>query len=124
MSWVDKKQYDRVTARGNVNVSGVSVNTEDLPHALAIDEASLQLTPQRAELRSLSGKIGSSDLRLSGYLENLVPFALRGDPLRGSATFASNRFNLDEWRSDDSLTIIPVPANIDVALQVTVGQLT
>ena len=124
MSFIDRKQYDRITARGSLDVRDLALKSADLPHALAIDEASLQLTPQRAELRSLSGKIGSSDLRLSGYLENLVPFALRGDPLRGSATFASNRFNLDEWRSDDSLTIIPVPANIDVALQATVGKLT
>ena len=124
MSFIDRKQYDRITARGSLDVRDLALKSADLPHALAIDEASLQLSPQRAELRSLSGKIGSSDLRLSGYLENLVPFALRGDPLRGSATFASNRFNLDEWRSDDSLTIIPVPANIDVALQATVGKLT
>ena len=124
MSWVDQKQYDRVTARGNVNVSGVTVNTEDLPHALAIDEARLQLTPRRAELRSLAGRIGSSDLRLSGYLENLVPFALRGDPLRGSATFASRRFDLNEWQSDDdSLEVIPVPGNIDIALDATVDEL-
>ena len=124
MSWVDKKQYDRVTARGNVNVAGVAVNTEDLPHALAIDEARLQLTPQRAELRSLTGRIGSSDLRLSGYLENLVPFALRGDPLRGSATFASRHFDLNEWQSDDdSLEVIPVPGNIDIALNATVDEL-
>ncbi len=124
MSWVDKKQYDRVTARGNVNVTGVAVNTEDLPHALAIDEARLQLTPQRAELRSLTGRIGSSDLRLSGYLENLVPFALRGDPLRGSATFASRHFDLNEWQSDDdSLEVIPVPGNIDIALNATVDEL-
>jgi|SRR5688572_10381307 len=124
MSWVDKKQYDRVTARGNVNVSGVSVNTEDLPHALSIDEARLQLTPQRAELRSLTGRIGSSDLRLSGYLENLVPFALRGDPLRGSATFASRHFDLNEWQSDDdSLEVIPVPGHIDVTLDATVDEL-
>jgi hypothetical protein len=124
MSWVDQKQYDRVTARGNVNVSGLTVNADDLPHALAIDEARLQLTPQRAELRSLTGRIGSSDLRLSGYLENLVPFALRGDPLRGSATLASRRFDLNEWQSDDdSLEVIPVPGNIDLALDATVDEL-
>src|SRR4029434_140590 len=55
---------------------------------------------------------------------NLLPFMLRGDPLRGNATFASQHFNLDEWKSDDSLTIIQVPGNIDFGLQATVGELT
>jgi AsmA-like C-terminal region/AsmA family len=124
MSFIDKKQYDRVTARGNVGVRDLALEAADLPHALAIDDASLQLTPQRAELKSLSGKIGTSDVRLSGHLENLIPFALRGDPLRGNATFSSQHLNLDEWRSDDSLTVIPVPRNIDFALQANVADLT
>ena len=125
MSFVDRKQYDRITARGNVTVRDLALKAADLPHALNIQEASLQLSPQRADLRSLTGRIGSSDLRLSGYLENLVPFALRGDPLRGSATFTSQRFNLDEWQSDDdSLEVIPVPANIDFAFRANVDELT
>jgi hypothetical protein len=124
MSLIDSKQYDRISARGTIGVRNLALKTADLPHALAIDEASVQLSPQRAELRSLAGRIGSSDLRLSGYLENLIPFAFRGDALRGSATFASQRFNLDEWQSDDSLKVIAVPANIDFALQATVGELT
>ncbi|HEU4566004.1 MAG TPA: AsmA-like C-terminal region-containing protein, partial [Gemmatimonadaceae bacterium] len=72
----------------------------------------------------LAGRIGSSDVRLSGTLDNVIAFALRGDDLRGSATLASNRFNLDEWRSDDSLKVIPVPAKIDFALDATVGEIT
>ena len=123
LSFIDRKQYDRISARGTVNVRDLALASADLPHPLAISEASLRLTPQRAELASLAGKIGSSDLRLSGYLDNLVPFALRGDPLHGSATFASQRFDLNEWQSEDSLEVIPVPANIDLALQATVDQL-
>jgi hypothetical protein len=123
LSFIDTKQYDRIMARGTIDVRDLSLKSADLPHPLAIAEASLRLTPQRAELRSLAGRIGTSDMRLSGYLENLVPFALRGDPLRGSATVASQHFNLDEWQSDDSLEVIPVPANLDFALDATVAEL-
>lgn len=125
MSYVDNKQYDRIAARGALTVNNLALETADLPHPLAIDEASLQFTPQRAELRSLTGRVGSSDLALTGYLDNVVPFALRGDPLRGSATLRSRHFNLDEWQSgDDNLEVIPVPANIDFAFQATVADLT
>ena len=123
MSYVDRKQYDRISARGAINVRDVAVKSADLPHPLSIAEAALTLTPQRAVLESFSGQIGSSDVKLSGAIDNLVPFALRGDPLRGTATFASQHFNLDEWKSDDSVTVIPVPANIDFDLQGTVTEL-
>lgn len=125
MSFIDTKQYDRITARGTVGIRDLSLKSADLPHPLAVEGASLRLSPQRAELESLAGRIGSSDVRLSGYVDNLVPFVFRGDPLRGSATFTSRRFNLDEWKSgSDSLEIIPVPANIDFALQANVGELS
>ncbi|MBA3259526.1 MAG: hypothetical protein H0T68_08685, partial [Gemmatimonadales bacterium] len=125
MSYVDSKQYDKVAASGSVDVGNLNVKGEGLPHPLAIQEASLRLAPQRAELRSFKGSIGSSDLQASGSLENLLGFVLRDDVLRGSATVRSNRFNLDEWRSGEGdLEIIPVPPKIDFALDATVGQLS
>ena len=81
MSFIDSKQYDRITARGNVEVRDLALKSADLPHPWPSRKRRLQLSPQRAELKSLTGQIGSSDVQLSGYLENLVPFALRGDPL-------------------------------------------
>lgn len=124
MSWVDEGQYDRVAASGTVDVSGLSVRSEALPHPLAIQEASLRLAPRRAELRSFSGTVGSSDLRASGYLDNLLGYILRDDDLRGSASLSSSKFVLDEWRSGEGeLSVIPVPAGIDFALEAKVGEL-
>jgi AsmA-like protein len=125
MSFVDKKQYDRVAASGTVDVANLTIKGKDLPHPLSIQEASLRLAPERAELRSFAGSIGSSDVQASGSLENLLGFALRDDVLRGTATVRSNRFNLDEWRSGEGdLQVIPVPPKIDFGLDATVAELT
>lgn len=125
MSYIDSGQYDKVAARGSIDVANLTVKGADLPHPLSIQEASLRLAPQRAELRSFRGAVGSSDLQASGSLDNLLGFVLRDDVLRGSATVRSNRFNLDEWRSGEGdLQIIPVPANIDFGLDATVGELS
>ena len=125
MSYLETEQYDRVAARGSVDVGNLTVKGEELPHPLAIQEASLRLAPQRAELRSFRGSIGSSDLQASGSLDNLLGFVLRDDVLRGSATVRSKRFNLDEWRSGEGdLQIIPVPPKIDFGLDATVAELT
>ena len=125
MSWLDSAspQYDRIAARGTVDVAGVTVKSDSLPHPLTVREASLRLAPKSAELRSFDATIGSSDLRLAGRLDNLLGFALRDEVLRGSATLTSRRFNLDEWRSDESeLSVIPVPANLDFGFEATVGE--
>jgi hypothetical protein len=125
MSYIDAGQYDKVDARGSVDVGNLTVKGENLPQPLAIQEASLTLAPQNAELRSFKGTVGSSDLQASGSLQNLLGFALRDDVLRGNATLRSNRFNLDEWQSGEGdLQIIPVPPKIDFGLDATVGELT
>jgi hypothetical protein len=124
MSWVDKGQFDRVAARGTVNVRDLALKSDALPRPLAIQEASLQLAPRRAELKTFNGTVGSSDLQASGYLDNLLGYLLRDDDLRGSATLSSRKFDLNEWRSDEGdLSVIPVPPHIDFALEAQVGRL-
>lgn len=125
MSYLDKKQYDRVAASGTVDVADLTVKGQSLPKPLAIRQASLRLAPERAELRSFNGTIGSSDVQATGTIVNLLGFMMRDDTLRGTATVRSNRFNLDEWRSGDSdLQVIPVPPKIDFGLDAAVAELT
>jgi hypothetical protein len=125
MSCVDKKQYDKVAASGSVDVANLTVKGKTLPHPMSIQQASLRLAPEKAELRTFQGTIGSSDLQASGSIQNLLAYAMRDDTLRGIATVRSNRFNLDEWRSGEGdLQIIPVPPKIDFDLDATVAELT
>jgi AsmA-like C-terminal region/AsmA family len=125
MSFIDKKQYDKVNASGTVDVGNLTVKGKDLPHPLSIQQASLRLAPEKADLRTFQGTIGGSDVQASGTLANLLAFAMRGDTLRGVATVRSKRFNLNEWQSGEGdLQIIPVPPRIDFDLDATIGELT
>ena len=125
MSAIDKKQYDRVAASGTIDVGDLTLRGKTLPHPLDIRQASLRLAPDRARLASFTGTVGSSDLQATGSIDNLISWAFREDTLKGSATVKSNRFDLDEWRSGGGdLDIIPVPPNIDFALNTTVNELT
>jgi hypothetical protein len=124
MSYVRKQQYDKVAASGSVDAAGVTIKGKSLPHPLAIQQASLTLAPQHAQLKSFTGTVGSSDIQASGSLDNLLGFVLQSDTLRGTATMRSNRFNLDEWKTGGGdLQIIPVPPKIDFALDATVAEL-
>jgi hypothetical protein len=124
LSYVRKNQYDKVDASGSVDAAGVTVKGKTLPQPLAIQQASLTLAPQRAQLKSFNGTVGSSDVQASGSLDNLLGFVLQDDTLRGTAAVHSNRFNLDEWATGGGdLQIIPVPPKIDFTLDATVGKL-
>jgi len=125
MSYIDQKQYDKVGASGTVDVGGLTVKGPSLPHPLTIQNASLALAPQKAQLKSFNGTIGSSDLQATGTIDNLLAYAMRDDTLRGTASVRSNKFNLDEWMTGGGdLQIIPVPPKIDFGLDATVAELT
>lgn len=125
MSDMDAGRYDRVVASGAMGVRRLALRSSAIPHAIAIDTAALRLTPRTAELTSLSGRIGRSDVRATGSLDNLLGFALRDDELRGSATVSSDYVDLDEWRSDEKVTdVIPVPAHVDLTLRATAARVT
>jgi len=113
---ITAKRYDRVSASGTIDVQQLAVNTAALKQPVAIDQAMLRLTPQHAELASFRGRAGSSDVQMTGTLDNIIGFMLGREELRGSARLASTRFDLNEWRSDDEMKTILVPANIDFAL--------
>ena len=126
MSAIRQKQYDKVNASGSLDVAGLTVKGKALPKPLAIQQASLTLAPQKADLRAFVGTVGSSDLQASGTIQNLLSLLpCRTTPFVASRTVRSNKFNLDEWKSGDSnLEIIPVPPRIDFDLDATVAELT
>lgn len=124
LSSLDRGQFDQVNARGTIDIRNFTLVSADLPHAIVIDETLLRLTPRLTELASFRGRIGGSDMAMTGTLDNLLRSVMRGEALHGRATFRSSRFDLNEWRSsDDTLEIIPVPANLDLVLEAEIATL-
>ena len=125
VSDIDAKRYDRVSATGTIQASRIAVQSSTVPHPIAIDTMAIKLTPQTAQLTAFSAKIGKSDARATGTLDNLLGFVLRDEDLRGHAVVTSTHFDLDEWKSDDKTTeVIPVPAHIDFGLDASVAEVT
>lgn len=130
VSDVDAQRFDRVSAAGTVLASHIGLRSDAIPYPMAVDTAALRFTPRTAQLTAFAGRIGSSDVRATGALDNVIGFLLHDEDLRGRARVASNRFVLDEWKSKDETTeVIPVPPHVDFALvasarRVTYGPLT
>ena len=120
---VDNQRYDRISAQGTISARDVTLRGPTLRQPVDIQDARISLTPQTAELRSLVATLGSSDIETTGRLDNVLGFALGQQPLSGTATFSSRRFLLDEWKSEDELEAIPVPAMLDFTLDGTFAEL-
>ena len=123
MSDLDEGRYESVAASGSLAVRDLTLASPDLRQPVSVQEASISLSPEEATLDSFQALLGSSDLQATGRIENLLGFVMRDEALRGSGTFSSRHFILDEWRSGDGLTAIPVPAILDLSLDGTIERL-
>jgi len=125
LSDVNARRYDRVAASGTINASRVALRSASVPHPVAVDTAALRLTPRTAELSSFAARVGNTDVRATGSLDNLLGFVLHNEDLRGTATVASNHVDLNEWQSKEkSTTVIPVPPHVDFTLAANVAKVT
>lgn len=120
VSDVDARRYDRVTASGSLAASRIAVRASTLPQPVAIDTAALTFTPQNARLTAFSAKVGTSDARATGSLDNLLGFVLRDQDLRGRAIVTSDHFDITEFESKEKSTeVVVVPPHIDFDLDAT-----
>ncbi|HEX5973427.1 MAG TPA: AsmA-like C-terminal region-containing protein [Gemmatimonadaceae bacterium] len=125
LSDVNASRYDRVTASGSAYLSRLSLRSANLPHAVAVDTAALRFTPRAAQLSTLAARVGNSDLRATGSLDNLLGFLMHDEELRGAGSVASSRFDLSEWVSKDKSTeVIPVPPRVDFSLDASASHVT
>ncbi|HET9949867.1 MAG TPA: AsmA-like C-terminal region-containing protein [Longimicrobiales bacterium] len=120
---VDSARWDRIEAEGTVSAQGVTLQGPELAQPVTVEEALLELSPERVRLDGFRARLGSSDLQATGRLDNLLGFVLRDAPLRGTASFTSERFVLDEWKSDETRGAIAVPAMLDLTLDGAVERL-
>ena len=127
MSYIEKEEYEKFKADGNLEISDFIFNSPDLPRAFKINESSVLFSPKYVQVSSFDAEIGNSDMQFTGRLENFIPYLFKDETIRGDFQFSSNVLDLNEFMSgtgevetseEDTvpLSVIEVPKNIDFRL--------
>jgi len=124
LSSIEKEEYQKFMAKGNVKLKDFEFTTSDFPQGIRIVSSVLNFTPKYISLKSFDSRIGKSDVKLKGKLENYIPYALKGKTLKGNFNMSSNSFDLNEFMTEDDatteskdtipLSVVPVPADLDI----------
>lgn len=132
MSHIEKEQYDKIKASGNVGLKDMQLEMEGIP-AVDIKKSLLTFTPRYLQLSETAVNIGENDIVVDSKFENYIGYALKGTTLKGSLNVKSNHFNLNDFMTTDSTAVaatddavvadtvaagvIEVPSNIDFTMQ-------
>jgi len=103
---------------GRLNVSDVMVEGDSLVQPVHDLNGELNLTPEAVSLESLTFNLGSSDIRLSGTMNDYMEFMKQPEDRNAvphiTGTFKSNYLNTDElidWQ-DTTATTEPIPMEL------------
>jgi hypothetical protein len=134
MSAVENEQYDQLPTSGTMAMENFSYSSVDLPFDFLMSSARMQFNPQSMQLQEMNGKIGDTDMSLTGTITNYIGYALKDDQtLRGNLKMVSQRINVNQWMSEDgetapadtaggAMTVVEIPQNLDLTFAATAGE--
>ncbi|PZX57943.1 AsmA-like C-terminal region-containing protein [Algoriphagus chordae] len=128
---LEAKKYNQLETRGTMDVSNFNYSSTDVPQGIQINKAIAEFTPDRINLTEFDSKIGESPLQATGSLSNYMDYFLgENGTLKGQLAMKSNRFNVNEWMSEEAsadttsseLSVIELPKNIDFNMTVVANE--
>jgi uncharacterized protein involved in outer membrane biogenesis/vacuolar-type H+-ATPase subunit H len=136
VSAIEKEEYDKFQAVGGLTIKGMQYRSSDFPGGITIQNAVLRFSPRYVDLTSLECKIGKSDIKASGKVENFIQYAMMDDAvLEGRAELNSRYLDLNDFMTDKGeeetsaaadtvpLSAIEVPGNVDLEITSTFGKI-
>ena len=136
MSMIDKGEYDRVQAAGNIKLSDMQLELKDMPK-VDIKQSTFSFEPRYMELSQTRILVGDNDVTLDSRFENYLDFVFKGSTLKGTLNVSSQKMNLNDFMSEgaaeeaapaeqeqtteeqaeEAMGVIRVPENIDFRMQ-------
>ena len=121
LSSIQNNQYDRYQANGNLSCKDINYSGPAVPVKVTVQQANLEFKPKKVSLNNFQALLGKGDIYATGSLDNVLPYLLKGQTLKGNLTVNSTFFDLNPWLESPSLqlTAIELPAKIDFILNST-----
>ncbi|MBS1636176.1 MAG: AsmA family protein [Bacteroidetes bacterium] len=98
LTLIETKSYDKLKARGTLEVKNVSYKNTGIAFPIHIDDALFTLNAHKIELTRFKAEFGKSNVSLTGHVYDYVPFLLKKDAsIKGDLRMLCDTIDLNEW---------------------------
>lgn len=104
MNSVEKQNYSNIKSEGTASLLGFTYSSEELPKPIAINDARIKFNPGIIELTQFNGKTGNTDINATGSIENLIPFVMSKEDLKGRFKVNSDVFDMNDFSVSETST--------------------
>ncbi|MFP4367098.1 MAG: AsmA-like C-terminal region-containing protein [Bacteroidales bacterium] len=130
MSDIENEFYEQLLAGGSMRLTAFRYSDPEFPFEISIPGAMLNFTPRYVELTDFESEMGESDIRMSGRMENFIPYIFNDGTLRGNMLLSSSMLDVNELlgvgteETEDTvaMSVVEIPGNIDFALASSVDR--
>lgn len=135
MSSIDKKEYEKFEAKGTFEITGMNYQDKETPYAILINKALFNFTPAFVELPIFDAKLGKSDVKASGRIDNMLGYVFKDQLIKGRFDLNSSFMDVNELMgpeteapqgtqaADTVGSVTPVPRNVDFELNAKVARM-
>jgi hypothetical protein len=135
VSDIESARYEAFNAGGTLGISNLLYASKEYPDEVRLSTMQASFNPRNVTISQLVGQYKKTNFDVTGQLNNLLPYVLKGTPLNGSMAVKADKMNLNDWMgtpvsahnnvpdTNHAATTAPfaVPDNIKFDLSTNIG---
>lgn len=107
-----KGNYKNLQNSGTLRLRNIKTTSEYLPKPFVINQGTFIFNQDKMNFHFFSATYGKSDLKMSGYLQNVIDYALTDNAvLKGNFNLKSEYLNVDEFMSNANTPVVAIDSN-------------
>ena len=105
MKAVENSQYEKIDNSGSMSIAGFTYKGDGMAKPVVINNAAVQFNPSRVNLQQFDAKTGSSDIAVTGTLDNFYGFLFKDQVLKGNFNMNSNKLAVSDFMAEETTTV-------------------
>lgn len=125
MQSVETSQYQNIQNSGSMSITGFNYEGPELAKPFKINKAAIVFNTSKIQLNEFDAKTGSSDLNVTGALDNFYGFMFKNQVLKGNFNMNSNNILVSDFMEPTTTTTtegkktteaVKIPAFLDCTI--------
>lgn len=113
MKSVETGAYEKIQNNGSISLSGFNYTPDGFKSPFVISQANVAFNPSRITLSKFDAKTGSSDIAITGSLDNFYGFVFKNQTLQGNFAMNSNKLVVQDFMAAETTTAAKPAAKTD-----------
>jgi hypothetical protein len=101
MQSVEEEQYQNIKNNGTISLSDFNYTDEAFNNPIRISSAAIDMSPGNIKLNNFEANSGQTDINATGTIQNLIPWIMEKQDLKGNFLVNSDTFNVNDFMSSE-----------------------